>query len=80
MMTFTGISYNNVLASVHYYLVSVLSTFNVVHIAQSFNKRRPEIVTLPYKTWAHKIMAHPKWAPKKTQPSPKIYQPSPPNS
>ena len=26
MMTFTGISYNNVLASVHYYLVSVLST------------------------------------------------------
>lgn len=49
-----------------------------VHIAQSFNKRRPEIVTLPYKTWAHKIMAHPKWAPKKTQPSPKIYQPSAP--
>ena len=26
MMTFTGITYNNVLASVHYYLVSVLST------------------------------------------------------
>ena len=26
IMTFTVISYNNVLASVHYYLVSVLST------------------------------------------------------
>ena len=48
-----------------------------VHIAHSFNERRPEIVTLPY-TWAHKIMAHPKWAPKKTQPSPKIYRSSPP--
>jgi len=42
-----------------------------VLIAQSFNERRPEIVTLPGETWAHKIMAHPKWAPKKTQPSPK---------
>ena len=26
IMTLSGISYNNVLASVHYYLVSVLST------------------------------------------------------
>jgi len=44
IMTLTGISYNNVLASVHYYLVSVLSTLaykqvsNKVQCCQSMFK------------------------------------------